>query len=49
MKRVAGEQSFPSPYVFEESQERARAYGTACTPDFFGFNLQLDLQQGGVT
>jgi len=47
MKRVARERKFPFPYVHDESQEVARAYGAACTPDFFGFNAQLELQYRG--
>ncbi|HSJ49812.1 MAG TPA: thioredoxin family protein [Actinomycetota bacterium] len=31
----AREAGYPFPYLFDESQEVARAYGAACTPDFF--------------
>ncbi len=47
MKRVAREKNFPFPYVFDESQDVARAYGAACTPDFFGFNSTLELRYRG--
>jgi peroxiredoxin len=47
MKRVAREKNFPFPYVFDESQEVARAYGAACTPDFFGFDSSLELKYRG--
>ena len=47
MKRVAQAKGFPFPYVFDESQDVARAYGAACTPDFFGFNSKLELQDRG--
>ena len=41
MKRVAKQLSYPFPYLFDESQEVARAYQAACTPDFFIFNGDL--------
>ena len=47
MKRVAAEKRFAFPYVIDESQEVARAYGAACTPEFFGFNAALELQYHG--
>ncbi len=47
MKKMAEERGFPFPYLFDESQEVARAYGAACTPDFFGFNKDLALQYRG--
>jgi len=47
MQRVARERHFPFPYLFDETQEVARAYGAACTPDFFGFNAKLELQYRG--
>jgi peroxiredoxin len=47
MKRFAAAHAFPFPYVIDDSQETARAYGAACTPDFFGFNRDLDLQYRG--
>ncbi|RMD94245.1 MAG: thioredoxin family protein [Alphaproteobacteria bacterium] len=47
MKRVAEEHGFTFPYLYDESQEVARAYGAACTPDFFGFNANDELQYRG--
>jgi peroxiredoxin len=47
MKRVAHEYSYPFPYVFDETQEVAVAYGAVCTPDFFGYNKDLQLQYRG--
>ena len=47
MKRVARERGFPFPYVRDETQEVAKAYGAVCTPDFFGFNARLELQYRG--
>ena len=38
---------FPFPYVLDETQEVAKAYGAVCTPDFFGFNADLELQYRG--
>lgn len=35
------------PYLHDETQEVARAYGATCTPDFFGFNGKLELQYRG--
>jgi peroxiredoxin len=47
MKRVAAERDFPFPYLFDETQEIARAYDAVCTPDFFGFDKDLGLQYRG--
>lgn len=47
MQALAREQAFPFPYVYDESQAVARAYGAVCTPDFFGFNGELKLQYRG--
>jgi peroxiredoxin len=47
MKRFAAEHRFSFPYLYDESQEIARAYDAACTPDFFGFNADLELQYRG--
>lgn len=35
------------PYVIDRTQEVARAYDAVCTPDFFGFNGDLELQYRG--
>ena len=47
MRRLARELDFPFPYVFDETQAVARAYGAVCTPDFFGYNARLELQYRG--
>src|SRR6185295_10611024 len=47
MKRVARDKRFPFPYVIDETQDVARAYGAVCTPEFFGFNSGLELQYRG--
>jgi peroxiredoxin len=47
MKRVAEQHRYPFPYVLDETQEVAKAYGAVCTPDFFGFNAALELQYRG--
>ena len=47
MERVARELAFPFPYVMDETQAVAKAYGAVCTPDFFGFNDRLELQYRG--
>jgi peroxiredoxin len=47
MVQVAKRMDFPFPYVLDETQEVAKAYGAVCTPDFFGFNADLELQYRG--
>ena len=47
MQRVAEEFDFPFPYILDESQQVAKAYGAVCTPDFFGYNADLELQYRG--
>jgi len=47
MQRVAQQFGYPFPYLFDESQAVARAYGAVCTPDFFGYNADLELQYRG--
>jgi len=47
MTKVAAEFGFPFPYVWDESQAVAKAYGAVCTPDFFGFNRNFALQYRG--
>ena len=47
MVAVAKEYDFPFPYLYDETQQVARAYGAVCTPDFFGYNAQLQLQYRG--
>jgi peroxiredoxin len=38
MQKFAKKHDFPFPYLIDETQEVARAYGAVCTPDFFGYN-----------
>ena len=47
MKRFAKEHGFSFAYVVDETQVVARAYGAVCTPEFFGFNADLELQYRG--
>ncbi len=47
MVQLARQLDFPFPYLYDESQAVARAYGAVCTPDFFGYNAQLELQYRG--
>jgi len=39
--------NYPFPYCYDESQEVARAYDAACTPDFYVFNAELKLAYHG--
>jgi len=47
MQKVAEEFGFNFPYLLDETQEVAKAYGAICTPDFFGYNAELKLQYRG--
>ena len=47
MQLFAVQHAFTFPYVIDDTQEVARAYGAQCTPDFFGFNAQDELQYRG--
>lgn len=47
MKAFAARHGFTFPYLHDESQDVARAYGAVCTPDFFGFDADLGLQYRG--
>ncbi|MBL8429138.1 MAG: thioredoxin family protein [Dechloromonas sp.] len=47
MARWAAELAFPFPYLYDQTQAVARAYGAVCTPDFFGYNAKLELQYRG--
>lgn len=47
MKKQAERLGWRFPYLFDESQEVARSYGAACTPDFFLFNAQTELVYRG--
>ena len=41
MKKVAEKKGYSFPYLFDETQEVARAYDAACTPDFFVYDRGL--------
>jgi peroxiredoxin len=47
MREIAQQFDFPFPYLWDETQQVARAYGAVCTPDFFGYNADLALQYRG--
>jgi peroxiredoxin len=47
MQKFAAKHGFTVPYVIDETQDVARAYNAQCTPDFFGFNAQDELQYRG--
>ena len=47
MQKIAKEMAFPFSYLLDETQQSAKNYGAACTPDFFGFNNQGALQYRG--
>lgn len=47
MKEVAAQFGYPFPYLLDQAQTIAKAYGAVCTPDFFGYNAALELQYRG--
>jgi len=47
MKQFAERYGFPFPYLVDEDQAVGKAYGAVCTPDFFGFNKNGELQYRG--
>lgn len=47
MKLFAEKHNFNFPYLFDETQEVAKAYDAVCTPDFFCFDSNLNLQYRG--
>ena len=47
MKKLSSARKFPFPYVLDETQNVAKAYGAVCTPDFFGFDKDMKLQYRG--
>jgi len=47
MIQFAKDNEFNFPYVIDETQEIGSAYGAVCTPDFFGYNKNLELQYRG--
>tara|TARA_B100001121_G_scaffold144767_1_gene126506 strand:- start:2306 stop:2854 length:549 start_codon:yes stop_codon:yes gene_type:complete len=47
MIKFAKKHDFNFPYLNDETQEIAKIYGAVCTPDFFGYNKNLELQYRG--
>jgi peroxiredoxin len=47
MQKISAKFNYPFPYLFDKKQEIAKAYGAICTPDFFGYNSNLELQYRG--
>jgi peroxiredoxin len=47
MQRFAMAHGFPFPYLHDEEQSVARAYGAVCTPDFFGYDAERKLRYRG--
>jgi peroxiredoxin len=47
MQAFARQHAFPFPYLYDESQDAARAYGAVCTPDFFGLDADGRIQYRG--
>ena len=47
MTKVAAEQNFPFPYLYDKTQDVARAYDAACTPDFYIFDKKKSLVYRG--
>jgi peroxiredoxin len=47
MWKTANEHNYSFPYLYDESQEVAKAYDAACTPDFYLFDADLKLVYRG--
>ena len=47
MKLHAQRENYPFPYLYDESQNVAKAYDAACTPDFYVFDKELKLAYRG--
>lgn len=47
MQREARQHGYAFPYLLDETQQVARAYGAVCTPDFFGYDADLKLRYRG--
>jgi len=47
MIQFSQKNNFNFPYLFDETQEIAKKYDAVCTPDFFGYNKNLELQYRG--
>ncbi|MGJ8745767.1 thioredoxin family protein [Polaribacter sp.] len=42
MTQLAKDENYPFPYLYDETQDVAKAYDAACTPDFYVFNENLE-------
>ncbi len=47
MIKFSKNHKFNFPYLYDQTQEIAKIYNAVCTPDFFGFNKNLELQYRG--
>tara|TARA_B100000029_G_scaffold503888_1_gene581722 strand:+ start:50 stop:601 length:552 start_codon:yes stop_codon:yes gene_type:complete len=47
MQKFAKENNFSFPYLYDENQQVAKKYSAVCTPDFFGYNKNSELQYRG--
>jgi len=47
MAALSAERQLPFPYLYDETQQVARAYGAVCTPEFYGFDSDLHLRYRG--
>lgn len=47
MTKLAKELGYPFPYLYDETQEVAKAYDAACTPDFYVFDKDMKLVYRG--
>ncbi len=47
MIKFSKENKFKFPYLIDETQEIAKKFDAVCTPDFFGYNKNLELQYRG--
>ena len=47
MIKFSSDNQFSFPYLHDYTQEIAKSYGAVCTPDFFGYNKDLELQYRG--
>ena len=47
MIKFSNSNNFSFPYLHDETQEIAKKFDAVCTPDFFGYNKNLELQYRG--
>jgi peroxiredoxin len=47
MRLIAERFNYSFPYLYDATQAVAKAYGAVCTPDFFGYNADFELQYRG--